>query len=223
MVTKKVHLVLLSGGLDSTIAALRTIERKDCVRVIPVFINYGQKSLEQEWKSVMRVTENMKRLYGNRKMEIESPVKIDLNSKREFGIFNWSKSKLMTGNRKASDYVENRNMILISTVASYAESVKGDSEEAVIVTGFRNEWEDTSPEFVDAINNVFKVLKTGVRVEAPIIQFRDKNELLKAHKEYRPFFDLTWSCYTPINGQPCGNCSACTLRKEALEYTKSGT
>jgi len=209
--------VLLSGGIDSTIAALKMVERKDCTRIIPVFINYGQKSLEQEWNSVLKVAENMKRLYGDRILKFESPVRIDLGSEKEFGIFNWSKSRLITGDRKASDYVENRNMILISIVASYAESVKRDDEEAIVVTGFRNEWEDTSPKFVDAINDVFKVLKTGVRVEAPVIQFRDKNELLKAHEKYREFFDLTWSCYTPINGKPCGNCSACISRQEALE------
>ncbi len=209
--------MLLSGGIDSTIAALKMVERKDCTRIIPVFINYGQKSLEQEWNSVLKVAENMKRLYGDRILKFESPVRIDLGSEKEFGIFNWSKSRLITGDRKASDYVENRNMILISIVASYAESVKRDDEEAIVVTGFRNEWEDTSPKFVDAINDVFKVLKTGVRVEAPVIQFRDKNELLKAHEKYREFFDLTWSCYTPINGKPCGNCSACISRQEALE------
>ena len=217
MLANKVYLVLLSGGIDSTIAALKIIERKDCARMIPVFINYGQKSLEQEWNSVLKVAKNIKRLYGDSIEEFESPVRIDLGSKNGFGIFNWSKSKLITGNRGASDYVENRNMILISIVASYAESVKRGDEQAVIVTGFRNEWEDTSPKFVDAMNGVFKVLKTGVRVEAPVIQFKDKNELLKAHEKYRQFFDLTWSCYTPLNGKPCGNCSACILRQKALE------
>ena len=212
----EIYFILLSGGLDSTIAGLNVIERNDFERIAPVFVNYGQKSVEQEWDSVRKVVENMKILYGDKGVKIEPPVRVDLKTREGFGIFDWSKSKLITGNRKASDYIENRNMILISVVASYAESVITENQEAVIVTGFRHEWEDTSPEFVDAINSVFKVLNNRVRLEAPVIKFRDKKMLLKVHEKYRQFFDLTWSCYTPANGKPCGTCSACTSRKEAL-------
>ena len=213
----KVYFLLLSGGMDSTIAGLKIIERNDCERIIPVFVNYGQKSVEHEWDSVKKVAKKMKVFASDKGITLEQPVRIDLKTKEGFGTFDWSKSQLLTGNSKASAYVENRNMILISVVASYAESMIRGKEEAVIATGFRHEWEDTSPEFVNAINNVFKVLNNRVRVEAPVIQFKNKKKLVREHEKYKQFFDLTWSCYMPANGKPCGICDACTNRKEALK------
>jgi len=124
---------------------------------------------------------------------------------------------LITGNPQDKAYVENRNMILISVVASYAESVIAEKEEAVIVTGFRDEFQDTSPKFVDAINCVFEILDNKVRVEAPIVLFTDKGELIKSHEKYRKILDRTWSCYTQVDGKPCHKCEACIDRQEALE------
>lgn len=120
---RRVYFLLLSGGLDSTIAGLKIIEVGDCSRIIPVFVNYGQKSVEQEWDSVKKVAEKMKMLTRDKEITFHPPVRIDLKSEEVFSIFNWSKSKLITGNNQANAYVENRNMILISVVASYAESV----------------------------------------------------------------------------------------------------
>lgn len=216
----KVYFLLLSGGMDSTIAGLKIIEAGDHPIIIPVFVNYGQKSVEEEWDSVKKVTEKMKTLSGDKRLTLKPPVRIDLTTEEDFGIFDWSKSKLITGNSQADAYVENRNMILISVVASYAESVITEQEEAVIITGFRDEFEDTSPAFRDAINHVFKILHNRVRVETPIIDFKDKRRLVKKHEKYLKFLNLTWSCYTPVDGEPCGICEACTSRQRALKTVR---
>lgn len=137
-------------------------------------------------------------------------------------IFQWSRSRLILGNSGEDPYVENRNLVLISTAASYAESQIEKSQQGIIVTGFRDEYSDTRREFVASLNCLFKILldgkKKAIRIEAPIIEYgsRGKGKLLSDFQKYKEIICLTWSCYEPEDGKPCKKCQACTGRKDAF-------
>jgi len=218
---------LLSGGIDSTIATLKRIsERRDFTKVQPIFINYGQKAWKQEWKSACAVSEKMADLFNKRRTVFHSPKRIDLHcaSADKLGIFQWSKSKIITGNSADSPYIESRNLILLSVAASFVESQIKDSDEGIIVTGFRDEIPDTQREFVALLNCLLAFLmsktKKTIRVEAPVIDYgpNGKAKMIKNFKEYQDIIESTWSCYIPENGKPCRKCEACRDRKQSLEY-----
>lgn len=224
---KKVLFLLLSGGVDSTLAALKSIQienSRSVSGVVPVFVDYGQKSRKHEWDAVLRVTERLRQEVSGKGIRFHSPVRIKLatHPRNGLSIFKWSDSMLIKGNKSEVTEVENRNMVLISIVASYAKSLMLPNERAVIVTGFRNEFYDTRQEFVKQMNNVFKSLRMRVKVDAPVIEYNGdvgKKELVDEFelKGYGDLIEMTWSCYTPKNDRPCGECPACQKRKKATD------
>jgi 7-cyano-7-deazaguanine synthase len=215
---------LLSGGIDSTVATLRRIQKPDFIEIKPIFIDYGQKARIQEWSSVRNVSQRLAQLLEGR-TRFQDPVIIELATKPDSvnRAFAWSDSMLITGNSGRNPYLENRNMVLLSIAASYVESQIEESQEGIIVTGFRDEFPDTKREFVGLMNCLFSFLlkdrgKT-VTIEAPVIEYGPdgKSRLLEDFKNFKEIIDLTWSCYDPKDGKPCRTCGACTDRKQAFE------
>lgn len=197
----------------------------------PIFINYGQKACRQEWKAVCDVSKKLARPIKGTKIVFHSPKRIILmcSPKDTGGIFRWTNSKLITGNLAGNPYIENRNMILLSVTASFVESQIKQSEEGIIVTGFRDEWPDTQREFVALLNCLlaFLLSETGksIKIEAPIIDYgpNGKAKMVKDFRQYKDIIELTWSCYNPdsVTGEPCRICEACRDRKQAFEQTGS--
>jgi len=223
---KKLLIPLLSGGIDSTLAALkviRTATRRDVSRVAPVFIDYGQESREQEWQAVLKVSERLKREANGKGINFEAPVKINLTGSSRDGVrvFEWSQSMLIKGSRSELAEVENRNMVLISVVASYAKAFTPQNEKAVVITGFRNEFYDTRIEFARQLNRIFRVLEMQIQIDTPVIEYEGdggKKKLVDIFSSmgYADLINLTWSCYTPHGNQPCGKCPACQKRNKAI-------
>jgi len=226
---KKIY-PLLSGGLDSTIATLKRMQKPDFVEMQPIFIDYGQKAREQEWNSVCNISQKLALLIDKTTTKFRNPRRIDVSSmaRQTERVFAWSKSKLIEGNKGQDPYVENRNMVLLSLASSYVESQIGEFEEGIIVTGFRNEFPDTKTEFVSLLNDLFAFLlqEKGkiITIRAPVIDYgpRGKKQLLEDFRDFKEIIDLTWSCYEPDMGRPCQNCCACTDRKQAY-YEVFGT
>jgi len=224
---KKILFSLLSGGVDSTLATLKAIQMESGKRVssvVPVFVDCGQKARGQEWNAVLQVSERLKGEANARGIRFDSPVRIKLASHPRNGlkIFEWSKSILIKGGKSDVVEVENRNMVLISMVASYAKSLTPHNEKAIIVTGFRNEFYDTRRKFVKQMNRVFKSLEMRIIVDAPVVEYKGvvgKKKLIDEFKSkgYGDLIDMTWSCYTPENDCPCGECPACKKRDKATK------
>lgn len=191
-------------------------------RIIPVFIDYGQKSRKQEWYAVNRVSERLKQEANSKEIKFFSPIRIVLAShpKDGLGLFEWSKSMLLEGSKSDYPEVENRNMVLISLVASYAKSCISPNEKAVIVTGFRDEFYDTRREFVEQLNKLFQSMKAKIAISAPVIAYKGdvgKKRLVDEYSRsgYGDLISMTWSCYEPFKNRPCGKCPACTKRDKA--------
>lgn len=56
----------------------------------------------------------------------------------------------------------------------------------------------------------------GVQIAAPLLHL-SKREVVEAACKLDVPIELTWSCYSPRGGEPCGGCLACTTRQEALK------
>lgn len=224
---KKILFPLLSGGVDSTLATLLSIKAensKTVSRIAPVFVDYGQNSRKQEWRAVINVSKRLRVEAEIQAMRFDPPVKIGLAmpDTDALGIFKWSSSVLVSDNESGKDEIENRNMVLISVVASYAKALTPLGQEAVIITGFRNEFYDTNLKFVEGLNKVFKTQNMHVKISVPVIDYKGvvgKKELIAKFSSmgYKDLIDLTWSCYKPKNGCPCGICSACKKRAKAFQ------
>lgn len=56
----------------------------------------------------------------------------------------------------------------------------------------------------------------GVSLVTPLIQM-SKTEVAATARQLNVPIELTWSCYSPQNGQPCRKCLACETREKALQ------
>lgn len=115
--------------------------------------------------------------------------------------------------------VPNRNAIMLSIATGIA--VANGSE--VVATGVHSGdhfiYPDCRPEFIEAINEAFRLgtlghAKPDFRVEAPFVYIL-KSDIAKIGHEYGVPYQLTWSCYKG-GDKHCGKCGTCVERIEAF-------
>jgi 7-cyano-7-deazaguanine synthase len=113
-------------------------------------------------------------------------------------------------------YVPNRNMVMLSITAAYAEA-KGCADvfygaQAQDEYGY---W-DCTVDFVRRINHVLRLNRgKAVTVHAPFAG-RPKSEVVKIGQALGVDYSHTWSCYRGRK-KPCGKCPSCVERQKAFE------
>jgi 7-cyano-7-deazaguanine synthase len=113
-------------------------------------------------------------------------------------------------------YVPNRNMMLLSLAASYAES-RGCQQ---IFYGAQAQDEygywDCTVEFLEKINEVFSLnRRNSVKVVAPFVG-KAKAEVASIGAANGVDFGRTWTCYRG-GEKPCMTCPSCVERSLAFE------
>jgi 7-cyano-7-deazaguanine synthase len=202
--------VLLSGGLDSTVSlahALRESEVDLCLTM-----DYGQRSAAREINSASAIAE----YYDLNHMVVDLPFlrKITFSA-----LVNTSKAvpnpsaDLLDDPQAALDsaeavWVPNRNGLFINAAASFAEAL----DCGLIVTGFNREeartFPDNSPAFVKAANEALAFsTRNRVRVVS-YTQRLDKIEIVQLGKKLNVPWRLIWSCYHGGSAM-CGTCESC--------------
>jgi 7-cyano-7-deazaguanine synthase len=206
--------VVLSGGMDSTIALRLAVEKYGRENVKALTFSYGQKqSLEisraQESCFALRVEHRVidalflgaigKGFSANTDSEIEMPT-----------------IKEVLGDPTPKTYVPNRNMILMSIAAAFAET-KGME---YIVCGLQVHDEygywDTTQRFVEKMNSVFSEnRKIKIKLIAPFVDLSKKEEIeiLREMDGHVELLTYTLTCYNPSpEGYSCGVCPSCSER-----------
>ena len=112
-------------------------------------------------------------------------------------------------------YVPNRNMILLSLAAAYAEANKIRDvyygAQAVDEYGY---W-DCTKEFVDAVNATLSLnRRDAITIHAPFLD-KKKEDLLAMGKELNVDYAHTWSCYRG-GEKACSVCPTCVERRNAF-------
>ena len=209
--------LLLSGGLDSSTLLHYAQKRLLVSSIHALSFNYGQKhSRELEmarWQAKKaRVAEHrvvdilfMKELLAGASALLDESLEIP------------KLSDLTDAERnQPSTYVPNRNMILLSLAAAYAES-RG-IEDLFYAAQAQDEygyWDCTSV-YLQALNRVLALnRRKPVLVHSPFIGMR-KFAILKIGMELGVDYAHTWSCYRG-EAVPCGTCPTCVERASAFE------
>ncbi|HNT89635.1 MAG TPA: 7-cyano-7-deazaguanine synthase QueC [Candidatus Hydrogenedentes bacterium] len=208
--------VLLSGGIDSSVLAHYATNALGCAPVHALSFDYGQlHRLELECARFQAAAAGV----------VEHRV-IDVSF---LGDVLRPGSALIAGGDAVPDlvalaaeqldqpptYVPNRNMMLISMAAAYAET-RGIRDvfygaQAQDEYGY---W-DCTRAFVDRINDTLALnRRDAVRVHAPFIEKR-KADTVRLGLELGVDFTRTWSCYRG-GERPCGTCPTCVERRNAF-------
>ncbi len=216
-------LIVISGGLDSTVTAYYVKNRLNYDILKFLFFDYNQRALKEEETAVKKIADELNADFKKITLpwlgELSTAV-INKNKK----IPKITEKDLEDENKDLTPWwVPCRNSIFLISALAYAESEFIKNKEIYdIFIGLINEgrvhMKDTTKEFIESINNLQKHATNNgnFKILAPLID-KDKTEIIKLGKELNIPFELTYSCY--IEGKNhCGKCLNCMLRKKAFYW-----
>jgi len=208
--------VLLSGGMDSTVL-LHFVARS--LRRAPIHalsFNYGQRHTRElecgAWQA--------------RRVKTADHRTVDVSF---LGELVREGTALVSGGADVPDlkdlgedqlaqpptYVPNRNMIMLSVAIAWAISSQADSVAYAAHSGDHAIYPDCRPEFAEAMDQAARLCDwRPITLLRPFIDM-DKGDIARRGSELGVPFELTWTCYQG-GAQHCGRCGACNERKEAF-------
>lgn len=206
----KTTMVVMSGGLDSTVALWSVLPEGGDIRGIS--FDYGQRH----------------------RVELERAEQIAHRAGIPWSVVDMSGvASLFTGSaltnrsvsvpRKPYDgptmdvtVVPMRNAMMISIAAGAVASCGGGTVVAGMHGADHALYPDCRPEFVVAMQETIDRSLDGVRVSlvVPFLTI-DKSEIVRRGADLGAPLDLTWSCYEG-GGVQCGQCGTCRERRRAF-------
>lgn len=208
-------LIILSGGMDSAIAARLAVENVPLENIHAISFLYGQKqSIEIDMARLICKTlgiENHKIVDILFMKYMLQGVSANIEGGLEMPTIND-----ILGHPQPETYVPNRNAILLMIAASYAEA----NGLNLIVTGLQAQDEyaywDTTRKFVDSMNATLSQNRQfDIKIHAPFLE-RNKAEEISLLIEMDGNENLlkhTLTCYNPtVDGVSCGVCPSCAER-----------
>lgn len=212
--------VLLSGGMDSTVLAHHVVRELGHNPVHVLAFDYGQRHAQE--LDCAREQAGI--------LNVDSFRIVDLGFVGEMVA---AGTTLVHGGDEVPDlaslddsqlsqpptYVPNRNMLLLSLAAAYAEA-QGIADvfygaQAQDEYGY---W-DCATDFLERMNAVLALnRKDAVRIYAPFVTL-SKTELVGRGEALGVDFAKTWSCYRG-GEKPCETCPTCVERAKA--FAESG-
>ena len=188
-------LVLLSGGLDSTVVAKMLLDRGELVACL--MVDYGQP--HARWELPRAVDFCAK--YGIRALHAQIPIP--------------GMDAMRIGSGAAgARVVPGRNLLLTSVAVSHALTVGADTVALGCNADDNRDYPDCRASFLTALNATTRAY--GVQVVAPLMGYT-KRQVVSEAARVGVDLDETWSCYEPVGPAPCGTCNACRLRDAAME------
>ena len=211
MVNKKA-LILFSGGLDSTTVLHHAITKGyDCISLT---IDYNQRH-SYEIESSQKYLKNLKLKGYVFKIDLTqiggsalTDNAINVQTEMNIGI--------------PVTYVPARNTIFLSIASAYAEKMGIDQIFIGVNQIDYSGYPDCRPDFIDSFKTTINLgTKTGVdgkqlEIHTPLINM-SKKDIIKYGHDMGIDYSQTVSCYQlDNNGNACGHCDACKLRKEGF-------
>lgn len=212
--TKDNVLVVLSGGMDSSILTMLLVAKYGASKVKALSYDYGQKQrieLEKAAKICSILKVDHKVLDLSILGEIAKPISANIGGTD----VKMPTIKDVLGDPQPKTYVPFRNMILLSLTLAQAEA----SQASHVFTGLQVHDEygywDTTQKFVDSVNAVAEQNRTHkVKVLAPFSHLSKYDEILICRQMgLSDLLAYTITCYNPNeDGESCGKCPSCSER-----------
>jgi len=184
-------LVLLSGGIDSTVALAHTKAE------LALSVYYGQTHRKE-----LHAAAAIAKHYGVEHHEVNIASALDISCALT------GKGVIPEGHADEPDatFVPGRNLVLISIATAWANAW---GYGAVVIGANADDnagYPDCRPKFVEALSDATSA-GYGVAVWAPLVRMT-KRQVISYGRQLDIPFGLTWSCYRGGTVQ-CGRCGAC--------------
>jgi 7-cyano-7-deazaguanine synthase len=210
----KVAVALISGGLDSMVAAASA--RADGYRLLALSIDYNQRH-QVELAAARRIAAELG-------AERHVVLPMDL---RAFGgsalTADIDVPKGGVGDDIPVTYVPARNTIFLSLALGWAEAAGARDLYIGVNALDYSGYPDCRPEFIAGFEKLAELAtKAGVEgepfhIRAPL-QDMTKADIVREGMRLGLDLGLSWSCYDPApGGVHCGLCDSCRLRSKGFE------
>jgi len=208
--------LLLSGGMDSAVLLHHVARELRRERIHAISFDYGQRHRKELAAAA-------------RQAEAAGAAVHQIIDMRFFGGLITGGTALVSGGADVPDlaalstasldqpptYVPNRNMILLSLAAAYAEA--HGIHDVFYGAQAHDEYGywDCTPEFLARINATLALnRRDAITIHAPLMAKR-KSELVRMGNTLGVDFAHTWSCYRG-GEKACGTCPTCVERLKAF-------
>ncbi len=211
-------IILLSGGLDST--TVLAIAKEQGYECYALSFDYGQKQ-RSELKSSKKIS-NQFQIIEHRIMQISlNDIGGSALTDKNISIPKYSDS-----NEIPITYVPARNTIFLSFALAWAEVIDCQNIFIGVNALDYSGYPDCRPEFIkafeDMANLATKQSVEGDRINimTPLINM-SKAEIIQTGLRLGVNYSETTSCYDAnANGEACGECDACVLRRNGFNNAK---
>ena len=212
-------LVILSGGMDSSILLHYVAKELNYDEVYAITFNYGQR--------IVREIECAR--YQAKVCKVKEHKIVNMDFFRDISTMSAltntnlaiPKARDDIGNAQPLSYVPFRNLLLLTTAAGWAESI-GASDlyyGAVQTDDFSGYWDCTSL-FLNKVNDVYNLnRKNTIKVNAPFMSY-SKDLVVKKGIDLQVDFRQTHTCYEGTD-PACGECVSCSARIKAFIDNKT--
>jgi 7-cyano-7-deazaguanine synthase len=206
------HLVVLSGGLDSTVCMALAADESGTPPLALTF-DYGQRHRVE--------LDRAAGVAGHYRSE-HLVVHLDTSAWGGSALTDPSIDVPRAGSAQGipATYVPARNSIFLAVALGVAEARDLDAVWIGVNAIDYSGYPDCRPEFIEAFRGVARTgQKRGVEgnpveLRTPLIE-RTKEEIVRLGVEHHAPLALTWSCYEG-GDHPCGTCDACELRSRGF-------
>jgi 7-cyano-7-deazaguanine synthase len=220
--------VLLSGGMDSTLTA--TIARRESDTIAAIHFNYRHRTEQRELKAFNDVADFL---------QISERLVVDVEVLRKIGGSSLTDTSIpvtpadLTNTEIPSSYVPYRNGIFLSIATGWAEVIGASRIYIGAVEEDSSGYPDCRAVFFESMEQTINLgtkPSTALRIITPLITM-SKAEIVERAVALRAPLHLTWSCYQSED-LACGECDSCALRlrgfarakvEDPLEYKRRPT
>lgn len=204
-------LVLLSGGMDSTVLLAQTIARSGGDRVETLSVDYGQRHA-RELTAAAAIADHYRVPWDVADLaSLATLLRSALTGHGDIPEGHYADATMR------ATVVPNRNAVLLMVAAGYAASRGLSCVATAVHAGDHPVYPDCRPEFIDAASAAATLGTQGigdVQIVAPFVRMTKAQIAALGYAIDAPL-DLTWSCYMG-GGYHCGRCGTCVERAEAF-------
>jgi 7-cyano-7-deazaguanine synthase len=211
--------VLLSGGMDSCLAAAIARERHGAAHLALLHVGYGQRTERRERRAFEEIAE----FYG-----VQERLAVHLDHFRAIGGSALTDPAIAVPENELGvpsprgrlipvTYVPFRNAHFLSIAVSWAEAIGASAVYIGAVAEDSSGYPDCRPEYYRAFQEVVRAgtrPETRIEIVTPVIAMSKKAIVQQGIALGAPLH-LTWSCYQSEEAA-CGACDSCLLRLRAF-------
>ncbi len=183
---------LVSGGADSSLMSL--LLRDGGYSQTPLFVNYGQRAVMQEWKACEA---------HHRRFDLPIPTRVELSDYGNLIPSGLTNPRL---DLVKDAFLPGRNMLFLLAGASYARVTGAEAVAIGLLNEETHIFPDQTSSFLEAVETTLTLaIDKKIKIIAPLQDFY-KRDVIALAADYGIIG--TYSCHKGEDA-PCGKCIAC--------------